>query len=317
MDPNSNKNVVVSRKRPSLTGSPRGFTLVELLVVIAIIGILVALLLPAVQQAREAAYRTSCVNNMRQWGIALHNYHDTFQLFPFGTISDGGTGVNANDRKTFVIGVWPFMEEQAVADLYDPKVPFWHLDNRQAMTTQIPFYYCPSDRTGLWQGDQYHRSRGNYVLNYGNTNFGRRSSANERFLPAPFADLMQFAMRHITDGLSKTLFMSEVVMAKNDTDWDLRGDFLNNHPGGAQFMTRNPPNSGVDYTLCGGEVPDWPGPCINTNGGTASVSARSLHPGGVNVMFGDTSIRFISDGVELATWQALGSMDSGDVAESP
>lgn len=285
------------------------FTLVELLVVIAIIGILVSLLLPAVQAAREAARRTQCINNIRQWGIALQNYHDTFLWLPYGTISDGGTGVNPNDRKTYIIGLWPFIEEGTINNLYNPKLPFWHENNRQAVMYQTPVYFCPSDRQGQWRGDPYWRTRGNFVLNYGNTDFGR--SGNH--LPAPFGDLIQIQMRQITDGLSKTMFMSEVVMAPNDTDFDLHGDVLNNHQGGAQFMTRNSPNSGVDVTLCSQQVI---APCQNVSGPTASVSARSLHKGGVNVVFGDVSARFIADGINLATWQALGSMENGDISTS-
>ncbi len=161
-----------------------GFTLVELLVVIAIIGILVSLLLPAVQSAREAARRTQCINNIRQWGIALQNYHDTNLCYPYGTISDGGTGVNANDRKTFVIGLWPYIEEGTVYNMYDQKLPFWHEKNRPAVLTKVPMYYCTSDRQGDWRGDPYHRTRGNFVLNYGNTNFGRTGP----HMPAPFGD---------------------------------------------------------------------------------------------------------------------------------
>ena len=289
------------------------FTLVELLVVIAIIGILVSLLLPAVQSARAAARRAQCINRMRQWGIALHNYHDSLRVFPYGTISDGGTGVNINDRKTFVIGLWPYLEEQAIYDAYNPKLAFWHEENRPAVMMQIPMYFCPEDRQGHWRGDIYHRTRGNFVLNYGNTDFGR----NGDHRPAPFGDLIQTRMKNITDGLSKTLFMSEIVMAFDDTDFDLRGDFLNNHYGGAQFMTRNTPNSGVDITLCSGSNKDRISPCQNVSSPAASVSARSLHPGGVNVLLGDVSVAFITDGIDVQVWQAMGSMDYGDIITQP
>ena len=97
----------------------RAFTLVELLVVIAIIGILIALLLPAVQAAREAGRRTQCVNHMKQWGLAMLMYHEKYERFPFGSISDGGTGIGGPDRKTFVVALWPYIEQKALHDRYD------------------------------------------------------------------------------------------------------------------------------------------------------------------------------------------------------
>jgi prepilin-type N-terminal cleavage/methylation domain-containing protein len=137
---------------------PTAFTLVELLVVIAIIGILIALLLPAVQAARESARRTQCTNNLKQWGLAMHNYHDSYNTLPYGTISDGKTATTGPDRKTFVIGSWPFLEGQTVANLYNRNVPFWDVKNRQAVTAQLPLYYCPTDRgPSMWRGDVYTR----------------------------------------------------------------------------------------------------------------------------------------------------------------
>ncbi len=118
-------------------------------------------------------------------------------------------------------------------------------------------------------------------------------------------------MREITDGLSKTMFMSEVIMAPRDEDFDVHGDIINNHFGAAQFFTRNPPNGGVDMVLCSQQLI---APCQNTDGPSVSVSARSLHPGGVNVMFGDVSVRFMVNGINLQAWQAMGSMDFDDIA---
>ncbi|MBN1854493.1 MAG: DUF1559 domain-containing protein [Pirellulales bacterium] len=296
-----------------------GFTLVELLVVIAIIGILVALLLPAIQAAREAARRMQCSNNLKQWGLAIHNYHGALKTIPYGTISDGGTSTNAKDRKTFVIALWPYLEEENLANLYDPSIPFWHIENRPAVTKQIAMYFCPTDRgPAMWEGDQYTRVRGNYVVNFGNVNFYQdRVIGGTGYIPSPFGDFpdgkhppTQF--RKITDGLSKTMFMSEIVMAYADDDYDIHGDVINNHPGAAVYMTSNTPNAGVDEMLCQGSMPDYPGPCVS-NGGDAVVSARSLHSGGVNVQMGDGSVRFISDSISMNSWRALGSMSGDDV----
>ncbi|MEC8306046.1 MAG: DUF1559 domain-containing protein, partial [Planctomycetota bacterium] len=131
--------------------SRRGFTLVELLVVIAIIGILIALLLPAVQMAREAARRISCGNNLKQYGIALHLYHDTHKQIPPGGGRGWGTPVQ-NPRIGWQVRVLPFMEQNALyerlnqnaAAAYDGFVPF-EGQNVRARTIQVPYAMCPSD----------------------------------------------------------------------------------------------------------------------------------------------------------------------------
>jgi len=194
----------------------RGFTLVELLVVIAIIGVLIALLLPAVQAAREAARRSQCVNNLKQWGLALTNYESALGTLPYGCISDDGINTNTKDRKTFVIAIWPYLEQQGLSDIYDPEIPFWEDENRPAVTTQIAMYYCPSDRgPAMWRGDPYTRARGNYVVNFGNVNFYQNSTiGGQTYIPAPFGDFPNgkhkpTALRQITDGVSNTMFMSE------------------------------------------------------------------------------------------------------------
>ena len=122
----------------------RGFTLVELLVVIAIIGVLVALLLPAVQAAREAARRMSCGNNLKQLGLALHNYHDTFNTFPPGGITPGNC-CGTPSAATWTIFILPFIEETALQNQYNFNV--WNRDpvNAQVRESFIKAYLCPSD----------------------------------------------------------------------------------------------------------------------------------------------------------------------------
>lgn len=311
-----------------------GFTLVELLVVIAIIGILVALLLPAVQSAREAARRTECVNKLRQWGLAMQNHHDSRGHFPAGTISAGRTSTNGADRRTFVLLVWPYLEESALFDTYDFSVPFWHPDNRDAMSAQPSMYFCPSDRVGaFWRGDQYTRSRGNYVVCYSNgdfraTNFyaetRKQNPRYPNYMPAPFADYREpeahgTSMREFVDGVSKTMLMSEVLMTTHDEDWDGRGDFLNNHAGHSNFMTLNTPNAGQDQMICGSSNSHiLPGPCrnySNSDGNSMFASARSNHPGGVNVMMGDASVHFTTDDIDPFLWQYQGSIEDTVVLE--
>src|SRR5262249_31001905 len=118
----------------------------------------------------------------------------------------------------------------------------------------------------------------------------------------------------ITDGTSNTLLMSEVIMAANDTDYDIRGDFLNDDRPCTMFMTINTPNTGTDVSpYCNGSTYPSTTPCTNANSGYAHQAARSRHTGGVNVLLGDGSVRFVQDAISLATWRALGTMNGGEV----
>src|SRR5687767_9230974 len=130
-------------ERPSFSRLRRGFTLVELLVVIAIIGVLVALLLPAVQQAREAARRMSCQNNLKQIGIALHNHHDVKLTFPPGALNTGANGTPV--YTTWTIEILPFMEQQALYQQYDQTQFNTHATKRLVGQQRLVAHECPSD----------------------------------------------------------------------------------------------------------------------------------------------------------------------------
>lgn len=294
----------------------RGFTLVELLVVIAIIGILVALLLPAVQQAREAARRMQCSNHLKQWGLAMHNYESANGVFPAGTTrgpsatttSDGSAGANGvNRRQTFVVSLWPYFEQQALADAYDFDYSFYAPVNRTAVMAQVGMYFCPSDRKAYWKGDQYHRSRGNYVVNWGN---GRYQQDDSGYLRSVFGPNRWTSFGDIKDGTSNTVFMSELLVSTKDEDFDFRGDFMNDDISCAQFMTFNTPNSGVDHTVC--VDLQRPGPCTSTQNPTR-VSARSNHTGGVMILLGDGSVRFSNSSVDVNVWRAAGTMAGSEI----
>jgi prepilin-type N-terminal cleavage/methylation domain-containing protein/prepilin-type processing-associated H-X9-DG protein len=314
-------------KQP-LTGRARvAFTLVELLVVIAIIGILVALLLPAVQSARESARRTECVNKCKQWGIAIHLHHDSKNRLPLGS--------RRVPRQTWVMHVWPYIEEETIADLANLKLDFYQPPNtlndgsmRGATGIKVESYNCPSDVGFDQLGGGFNRRRGNYVVNWGNINYGQTEGSIagqtvEDIPQAPFSHVggdrtkpRKTAFRNITDGTSQTLLMSETLKgwSLNDDDW--RGDIMNDD-GGFRFHTKATPNSSVADIIINGwfqETGDSSMPAV-AGAGTRQVSAaRSRHPGGVNAALCDGSVAFFSDDIHLAVWMGMGSMNGGEVS---
>ena len=307
------------------------FTLVELLVVIAIIGILIALLLPAVQAAREAARRSQCTNNLKQIALAVHNYSDTYKHFP--------TGNFGCCWGTWMLRLLPFIEQQALANLYvgagydggyTPAPPrYGDAVNRPVIRTQVPAYTCPSDSNSqamsLFNGAAFF----NYVGNYGNTTMDRSSPYGtdtagnpNRWGGAPFVGLTSPAstmkpadmpaptkFADVQDGLSNTLLFSETVQGKSG---DYRG--FGWWYGGCHFETYLPPNAGQPDLLeaayaCVMTDPANP-PCAPATGGPyrQTVAARSRHPGGVNAALCDGSVRFIGSTINLDTWRWLGTI---------
>ncbi len=294
----------------------RGFTLVELLVVIAIIGILVALLLPAIQAAREAVRRSQCVNNLKQWAVAMHNCHDTYKTFPIGARN--------NPRQTWVMHLWPFVEQTVLTDQNDLRQPFYLPPGTIGGTMnglcgqRVPAYYCPSDFGSDLNSTAatYQRCRGNYVVNWGPTKYDTAPAAGGR---APFShDNGNRSTPHLTsmasviDGTSTTLLISEYLMSKSPNDNDWRGD-IHNDDGIFKFMTVTTPNTTApDVVNWASPVPDPDRMMPVTTAGQQYNAARSRHPGGVNAALCDGSVRFVTDTIALATWQALGSMDGGE-----
>jgi len=315
----------------------RGFTLVELLVVIAIIGILVGLLLPAVQAAREAARRMQCSNNLKNFALAFHTFHDANRKFPIGsTGNSSATAVPRTWRQTWTMHIWPFIEQgnlHAASNMMERfHVPPNTIYNTLNGTTgrQIPIYYCPSETGTRDQNVGMHqRVRGNYVVNWGNVWYGQRDADPVLYNPsrAPFFHVNgnrstpgNVTFGSISDGTSNTLLMSEYLMAKSPGDNDWRGD-IHNDDGVFRFHTLLTPNTSSPDLIANGWFqqtgdPAMPAATASTVNGRAAQrnAARSRHTGGVNAARCDGSIGFVTSNVSLAVWQAMGSMDGGEVA---
>jgi prepilin-type N-terminal cleavage/methylation domain-containing protein/prepilin-type processing-associated H-X9-DG protein len=317
----------------------RAFTLIELLVVIAIIAILIALLLPAVQQAREAARRTQCKNNLKQFGLAIHNYADTFNRFNLGGIgrhapngcyggeSWGGCGtLPPMTRLPFIVGLLPYFEAGTVFTIYDPSQSFNSAQNMAARSARLPIYNCPSDQQVVWTiGDP----KGNYGLNWGRWNYADQGGPTSNPAPAnvghqrgraPF--YMNFGARFadIIDGTSQTIAMMEMLQTPQDHSGqttDRRARIWNDDSGCYQISTRYTPNSrSGDFGQCINDANrGWP--CVRdtvaANAGTWFMTSRSRHTGGVHGLLCDGSVRFVSDNIDLTNWMNLSSMAGGEV----
>ncbi len=334
-----------SRRRvsPKLASASRrdaatvlGFTLVELLVVIAIIGVLVALLLPAVQQAREAARRTQCKNNLKQLGLATHNYHDTYLVFP--ALASGPD--TASTQISGLVAMAPYIEQGNVyntVNFSNVGVP-WDKNQSVAWRTEIPMLTCPSD-TQPARDDE--KGRNSYKFSVGVRVDNNQWRTNDARWEADgmFAHRQHYGLKDAIDGTSNTILMGEMCQGNTANRRDVKGNIainvgqeIGNTPitclntaSGGQYnagVTLNHTwafpgqrwNDGTVYysgftTTLGPNSPS----CIIDGGyrNWGIYSASSRHTGGVQVVMGDGAVRFVSENVNSGN-PALNIRPTGD-----
>ena len=321
-----------------MTQQRRGFTLIELLVVIAIIGALIGMLLPAVQAARESARRAQCQGNLRQIALAMQLYQEAV-----GTLPPGKKGCCWG---TWLVYVLPSIEQgplfnawnssginaPGVPPAYDLDFRYFGAANVSVTSNRLSLYTCPSDLTNApistsIHGTTYACTSQNYAANFGNTTVLQADYQGVPFLGAPLVDMgsplgdygqparSTVPFSRITDGLSNTMLLSEVVVGQG---LDLRG--FSWWGDAATFEAYSTPNSSFPDVLfspiyCINRPPNPP--CTTATTALPEMyAARSRHPGGVNVATIDGSVHFVKDSIALRVWRMLSTASGSEVLNS-
>jgi prepilin-type N-terminal cleavage/methylation domain-containing protein/prepilin-type processing-associated H-X9-DG protein len=351
---------------------PRGFTLIELLVVIAIIGVLIALLLPAVQQAREAARRMQCINNLKQIGIAAANFHDVVGRLPYGVYEPYATQAYTKYKDTsanpfgpnWAVYLLPYIEQQPLYNAanvdsypgpnYNPVTrtgtPDLSWRGQTLRGAVVNTYLCPSDKgnrepftdaSGKFPPEPGW-ARGNYASNAGATDVDHTREGFDSVTAGPnqppFTNVSKkgvmgvfygLPFSYVTDGLSTTILVNEVRIGLNSKD--RRGTWALGCVGASMTAAArdyNPtPNNKVqesdEFQGCADFANDFPNRgqlgmgCINDPGSlNDGAQARSMHPGGVNAVFGDGHVQFIKNTIANQVWFALNVSNDGFILGS-
>ncbi len=335
----------------NLNSRSGGFTLVELLVVIAIIGVLVGLLLPAVQAAREAARRMQCSNNLKQMGLAMHNYESAMKRFPAGLIMiHGGTPIDV--KSTGFASLLPYLEQANAENLINQKIP-WYLQSPQAVRVVLPVYLCPSDPVEPLHayafvasmeapaGDTY--ASCSYAFSLGHHDgLGYTSSYQARpVTPESGLFMTNFwpNISQITDGTSNTFVIGEaasgVAMCEGiGCTVPLQSPVGENTAVFGWLVGGTNPSpffqGGFRYSGSYGSTVEklnkrpvtdsyWDIAQFNNftpswRGGPHRISNfRSLHSGGANFAYGDGSVQYLSDSIDQVAYRALSTISGGEV----
>jgi prepilin-type N-terminal cleavage/methylation domain-containing protein/prepilin-type processing-associated H-X9-DG protein len=332
----------------------RGFTLIELLVVIAIIAVLIALLLPAVQAAREAARRMQCTNNLKQLGLALHNYHSTLGAFPSaGWVANGTNYWIINNltapghfRYSSLLQILPYMEQGVASNAMNYNYPLYDINgidmpqNTTVYQIQVASFVCPSDTRSARNGTEF---TCNYAACSGDGQPGGDGLAGSYGSPNGVLYLNSTtSMATIIDGSSNTALMSESIigpsaanvatgspnpqevmvtlpltltdpldiftyyplvvadcLASTTYRWDRQTNWIDGDYRHTMYDHYLTPNS-TTYDCLRGPQTGW-------------RTARSRHPGGVNLLLADGSVRFVKSTVNLTPWRALGTCNGGEI----
>ena len=292
----------------------RGFTLIELLVVIAIIAVLIALLLPAVQQAREAARRTQCRNNLKQLGLALHNYHDNLRTFPPGYVSlfdvagnDTGAGWG------WCSHLLPQLDQGPLYNQINFNVGIEQVANDAVRVQTVPTLLCPSDTApNRWQTAMRDLSTGAFLSNICEVASANYVGMFGTFEPGVGGDDVFFrnskiGLRDLTDGSSSTLLVGERSFRLGEATWTgaVTGAVI--VPDGSDGVGTGPPESAASIILGhsgDGYSPGNPRSHVN--------QFYSLHTGGVHFLFGDGHVSFLSSSLDYRVYQALTTRAGGE-----
>ena len=298
-----------------------GFTLIELLVVIAIIAVLIALLLPAVQQAREAARRSQCKNNLKQLGLALHNYHDSLRAFPislyggYGDTANVGGYTQTSKSWGWPVHVLPYLDQAPLYMLCNPGVNTIAASGQLA--TVVPVFNCPSDPAGTREIENHTYITGSQtcaILNYKGvmgsdwdwgayannvvTTGDSFTNNNGLLYTLDYRDFRRISK--VTDGLSNTMFLGETVANKNFAV-DPNGPGNNWMNAASTCATTAVPMN--TFTFSSPTSVPW----------DQRWSFGSAHVGGAHYLMGDGAVRFISTNIALATFRSLATIAGGEV----